>query len=167
MDAKTYEFLMGASAFTIAVLGFMLATTILPVDGLEKLRKARNILVPSYFVLALLSLVCCLTGYDRRIEPASTLFVASFQALLFTMSMLVFIRPREVRWRTVFRQAAVITVAGIALFAALFCFTDYYSCFFYVGIVAYVVQLAFYTRKFTLAYQKTVQEVDDYYDDDE
>ena len=167
MDAKTYEFLMGASAFTIAVLGFMLATTILPVDGLEKLRKARNILVPSYFVLALLSLVCCLTGYDRRIEPASTLFVASFQALLFTMSMLVFIRPREVRWRTVFRQAAVITVAGIALFAALFCFTDYYSWFFYVGIVAYVVQLVFYTRKFTLAYQKTVQEVDDYYDDDE
>lgn len=167
MDTKTYEFLMGASAFVIAVLGFMLATTILPVDGLEKLRKARNILVPSYFVLALLSLVCCLTGYDRRVEPASTLFVASFQALLFTTSMLVFIRPSEVRWRAVFRQAAVITVVGIALFAALFCFTDYYSWFFYAGIAAYVVQLVFYTRKFTLAYRKTVQEVDDYYDDDE
>lgn len=167
MDAKTYEFLMGASAFVIAVLGFMLATTILPADGLEKLRKARNILVPSYFVLALLSLVCCLTGYDRRIEPASTLLVASFQALLFTMSMLVFIRPGEVLWRTVFRQAAVITVAGIALFATLFCFTDYYSWFFYTGIIAYVIQLVYYTRKFTLAYQKTVQEVDDYYDDDE
>lgn len=167
MDAKTYEFLMGASAFVIAVLGFMLATTILPADGLEKLRKARNILVPSYFVLALLSLVCCLTGYDRRIEPASTLFVASFQALLFTMSMLVFIRPGEVLWRTVFRQAAVITVAGIALFATLFCFTDYYSWFFYTGIIAYVIQLVYYIRKFTLAYQKTVQEVDDYYDDDE
>lgn len=167
MDAKTYEFLMGASAFVIAVLGVMLATTILPVDGLEKLRKARNVLVPSYFVLAFLSLVCCLTGYDRRIEPASTLFVASFQALLFTMSMLVFIRPGEVLWRTVFRQAAVITVAGITLFATLFCFTDYYYLFFYTGIIAYVIQLFFYTRKFTLAYQKTVQELEDYYDDDE
>lgn len=82
MDVKIYEFMMGASAFVITVLGFMLATTILPKDGLEKLRKARNILVPSYFVLALLSLVCCFTGYDRCIEPASTLFVASFQALL-------------------------------------------------------------------------------------
>lgn len=55
----------------------------------------------------------------------------------------------------------------IALFATLFCFTDYYSWFFYIGIIAYVIQLGFYTRKFTLAYQKNVQEVDDYYDDDE
>ncbi|WP_244436411.1 hypothetical protein [Bacteroides timonensis] len=62
----------------------MLATiTILSESGLAKLRRARNILVPSYFVLALLSAVYCLTGYDRCIEPASTLLVASFQALLF------------------------------------------------------------------------------------
>lgn len=168
MDETTYKFLMGASAFVIAILGLMLAaTTILPEVGLEKLRKARNILVPSYFVLALLSLVCCLTGYDRRIEPASTLLVASFQALLFTMSMLVFIRPNEVRWKNVFRQAGVITVAGLVLFVSFFRFTDYYSCFFYAGVVAYVLQLIIYTRKFMLAYRKTVQEVEDYYDDDE
>ena len=106
MDVVTYKFLMGTSAFVIAILGVMLAATaIQPENGLEKLRKARNILVPSYFVLALLSLVCCFTGYDRRVEPASTLFVASFQALLFTMSMLVFIRPNVVRWGVVLRQA--------------------------------------------------------------
>ena len=99
MDETTYKILMGTSAFIVAMLGSMLATTTIPPEcGLEKLRKARNILVPSYFVLALLSLVCCFTGYDHRIEPASTLFVASFQAFLFTMSMLVFIRPGEVRW---------------------------------------------------------------------
>lgn len=167
MDVNLYKFLMGTSSFIIAILGVMLATTILPKNGLDKLRKARSILVPSYFILALLSLVCCLTGYDRFVEPTSTLFVASFQALLFTMSMLVFIRPGEVLWRTVFRQAVVITVAGIVLFIALFCFTDYYSWFFYIGITAYVIQMTFYTRKFTLAYRKTVQEVDDYYDDDE
>lgn len=167
MDTNTYEFLMGASAFMIAILGFMLATTILPEDGLDKLRKARNILVPSYFVLALLSLVCCLTGYDRRVEPASTLFVASFQALLFTMSMLIFIRPAEIKWKTVFRHAGGITAAGITLFTALFCFTDYYLWFFYAGIITYAIQLVFYTRKFMLAYRKTVQEVEDYYDDNE
>lgn len=168
MDETIYKFLMGGSAFVITILGVMLAaTTILPEDGLEKLRRARNILVPSYFVLALLSLVCCLTGYDHRIEPASTLFVASFQALLFTTSMLVFIRPGEVRWSTVIRQAAGITAAGVILFATLFCFTDYYSWIFYTGIVAYIVQLIIYTRKFMSAYRKTVQEVEDYYDDDE
>ena len=71
MDVVTYKFLMGTSAFVIAILGVMLAATaIQPENGLEKLRKARNILVPSYFVLALLSLVCCFTGYDRRVEPA-------------------------------------------------------------------------------------------------
>lgn len=167
MNETTYKILMGASAFMIAMLGGMLATTtILPEDGLEKLRKARNILVPSYFVLALLSLVCCFTGYDRRIEPASTLFVASFQALLFTMSMLVFIRPGEVRWSMVFRQAGAIAVAGATLFITLFCFTDYYLWFFYTGIAAYIIQLIIYTRKFTQAYRKTVQEVEDYYDED-
>lgn len=167
MNETTYKILMGASAFMIAMLGGMLATTtILPEDGLEKLRKARNILVPSYFVLALLSLVCCFTGYDRRIESASTLFVASFQALLFTMSMLVFIRPGEVRWSMVFRQAGAIAVAGATLFITLFCFTDYYLWFFYTGIAAYIIQLIIYTRKFTQAYRKTVQEVEDYYDED-
>ena len=76
MDETTYKILMGTSAFIVAMLGSMLATTTIPPEcGLEKLRKARNILVPSYFVLALLSLVCCFTGYDHRIEPASTLFV--------------------------------------------------------------------------------------------
>lgn len=167
MDETTYKFLMAASAFVIMILGFMLAATILPENGLEKLRKARNILVPSYFVLALLSLVCCLTGYDPHIEPASTLFVASYQALLFTMSMLVFIRPDEVKWKTVFRHACVITVAGIALFVSFFYFTDYFLWFFYAGLIAYIIQLIIYTRKFMLAYRKTVQEVEDYYDDDE
>lgn len=133
MDETTYEFLTGTSAFVIAVLGVMLATTrIFSESGLTKLRRARNILVPSYFVLALLSAVCCLTGYDHRIEPASTLFVASYQALLFTMSMLVFIRPNAVRWRAVLWQAGGITVAGVLLFVALFCFTDYFLGLFCV-----------------------------------
>ena len=168
MDETTYKILMGTSAFIVAMLGSMLATTTIPPEcGLEKLRKARNILVPSYFVLALLSLVCCFTGYDHRIEPASTLFVASFQAFLFTMSMLVFIRPGEVRWSIVFRQTGGIAAAGIILFVALFCFIDYYLWFFYTGIAAYIIQLTIYTRKFTQAYRKTVQEVEDYYDEDE
>ncbi|MEY8591174.1 helix-turn-helix domain-containing protein [Butyricimonas hominis] len=168
MDVVTYKFLMGTSAFVIAILGVMLAATaIQPENGLEKLRKARNILVPSYFVLALLSMVCCFTGYDRRVEPASTLFVASFQALLFTMSMLVFIRPNVVRWGIVLRQAGGITVAGIILFVALFCFADYYWGLFYAAIVAYIIQLVIYTRLFMLVYRRTVREVEDYYDNDE
>ncbi len=167
MDETTYKILMGASAFMVAMLGGMLATTtIQQEEGLEKLRKARNIIVPSYFVLALLSVLCCLTGYDSRIEPLSTLCVASYQALLFTMSMMVFIRPAEVRWKTVGKQAGGITVVGVILFGAMM-FTDYSSGFFYVSLAAYIAQLLFYTRKFMQAYRKTVQEVEDYYDDEE
>jgi hypothetical protein len=44
-----YEFLTSASAFVIAIM--LATTTILPESGLAKLRRARNILVPSYFVL--------------------------------------------------------------------------------------------------------------------
>ena len=168
MDVVTYKFLMGTSAFVIALLGGMLAATIIqPGCGLEKLRKARNILVPSYFVLALLSLVCCFTGYDRHIESGSTLLVASFQALLFTMSMLVFIRPNVVRWGVVLRQAGVIVVGGVILFVALFYYTDYYARIFYAGIVAYIIQLMIYMRQFMLAYRRTVHDVEDYYDNDE
>ena len=167
MDEATYKILMGASAFMVAMLGGMLATTtIQQEEGLEKLRKARNIIVPSYFVLALLSVLCCFTGYDSRIEPVSTLFVASYQALLFTMSMMVFIRPAEVRWKTVGKQAGGITVVGVILFGAMM-FTDYFSGLFYVSLAAYIAQLLFYTWKFMQAYRKTVQEVEDYYDDEE
>lgn len=167
MDETTYKILMGASAFMVAMLGGMLATTTIhQEEGLEKLRKARNIIVPSYFVLALLSVLCCFTGYDSRIEPVSTLFVASYQALLFTMSMIVFIRPAEVRWKTVGKQAGGITVVGVILFGAMM-FTDYFSGLFYVSLVAYIAQLLFYTWKFMQAYRKTVQEVEDYYDDEE
>ena len=167
MDETTYKILMGASAFMVAMLGGMLAiTTIQPEKGLEKLRKARNIIVPSYFVLAFLSVTCCFTGYDSHVEPASTLLVASYQALLFTMSMMVFIRPVEVRWKTVGKQAGGITAAGAILFGAMI-FTDYFLWFFYVGLAAYIAQLFFYTRKFIQAYRKTVQEVESYYDDDE
>lgn len=167
MDEATYKILMGASAFMVAMLGGMLATTTIhQEEGLEKLRKARNIIVPSYFVLALLSVLCCFTGYDSRIEPVSTLFVASYQALLFTMSMMVFIRPAEVRWKTVGKQAGGITVVGVILFGAMM-FTDYFSGLFYVSLAAYIVQLFFYTWKFMQAYRKTVQEVEDYYDDEE
>ena len=167
MDEATYKILMGASAFMVAMLGGMLATTtIQQEEGLEKLRKARNIIVPSYFVLALLSALCCFTGYDSRIEPVSTLFVASYQALLFTMSMMVFIRPAEVRWKTVGKQAGGITAVGVILFGGMM-FTDYFSGFFYVSLAAYIAQLLFYTWKFMQAYRKTVQEVEDYYDDEE
>ena len=69
MDETTYKILMGASAFMVAMLGGMLAaTTIQQEEGLEKLRKARNIIVPSYFVLALLSALCCFTD----MTPASS-----------------------------------------------------------------------------------------------
>lgn len=166
MDVKMYELLMGSSAFVIGMLGVMLgATTISPKGGSNKLRKARNILVPSYFVLVLFILVHCLTGYDRRIGVIGTLFAASFQVLLFTMSMLVFIHPGEIRWKMVFRHVGVIIVVGLALFSLLFCSNNYYSWSFYVGIIVYIGQMAFYIREFFLAYRKVIQE--DCYDDGE
>ena len=58
MDETTYEFLTGASAFVIAILGVMLATTkILPESGLAKLRKARNILATPRCPIGCLSLL--------------------------------------------------------------------------------------------------------------
>ncbi len=50
MDETTYKILMGTSAFIVAMLGSMLATTTIPPEcGLEKLRKARNILCALLF----------------------------------------------------------------------------------------------------------------------
>ena len=122
----------------------MATKKIWPKGGWENLQKARIFLFLFYFVPPLLGVFCGLRGYDRRIEPASTLFVASFQSLLFTMSILVFIRPNAVRWSAVFRQAGGITVAGIVLFVSLFCFTGYFSWVFFVGLSAFVVQLIVY-----------------------
>lgn len=163
-----YKELMLVSASVILLLGILLGGLHIPTErGLEQLRKARGILVPSYFVVALLSLLCFFTGYDPDIDPGTTIIVASFQALLFTMAMLVFIRPGEVRWRTILLHAGYITTGSAILLLALFFAPALYPWVFLAAIFAYIVQLAAYTRIFLKAYRKTVQEVENYYDDDE
>lgn len=167
MDAEIYKYLMLISAFAIAIFGVMLRIINIVDTRLDKLRKARNLLVFSYFVLAALSLVCFFTGYDRHIESASTLVVASFQALLFTMATVIFVRPEKVEWKTICIHSGGITVASIVLFATLLYLPEVYNQVFYIGLAAYIVQLIAYTRIFLRAYRQTVHEVEDYYDDDE
>ena len=167
MDSEIYKYLMLTAAFAITCFGVMLRVIDIADTRLEKLRKARNLLVFSYLVLAALNLVCFFTGYDRHIESASTLVVASFQALLFTMATVVFVRPDEVKWKTVCLHSVGIAAAGILLFTVLFCLPGVYSRIFYIGLALYIVQLIAYTRIFLRAYRQTVHEVEDYYDDNE
>ena len=77
-----YEFLTSASAFVIAIM--LATTTILPESGLAKLRRARNILVPSYFVPYLTAaLKLTLQGMPTGVSfyPVPSTFFRMFVAL--------------------------------------------------------------------------------------
>lgn len=163
-----YSELMLSAAIAITILAALLLSTHIPDDKrLVKLRAARKYLAISYFVLATLNLLSYITGYEPELDRANTLAVAPYQALLMTMTLLVFIRPSKVRSKSVYLQLAVITAAGIALNATLFLLPAVFPYLFYGITAGYVLQLIIYTRIFYRAYRTTLRQAENYYDDEE
>ncbi|MFR4037833.1 MAG: hypothetical protein ACLTZT_08595 [Butyricimonas faecalis] len=121
MDVITYKFLMGTSAFVIALLGGMLAaTTIQPGCGWESC--VRHVLFLCHRISCWLFSVSCVVSRDMIVISNLALHFWSLRfRLYFLMSMLVFIRPNVVRWGVVLRQAGVIAAGGVILFVVLFC----------------------------------------------
>lgn len=166
-----YIITFGSSSI-ILVLGALLLGVRIPADeGLRKLRSARGYLSLSYFILAsfgFFSYFMQTEAEDTSLLMASTLFIGSYQALLFTMTLLTFIQPIYVRKNLVLRHLTIITIAGIALFVVLYFYP--YTVFlyvFYAAIAAYLFQLVYYTRLFRRGYNECIRQLQEYYDEDE
>lgn len=163
-----YNYLMLASGITISLMGLLLLSLHISAKGtLDKLRLTRILLASSYLVLGLLSFVCYFNGYNEFLERTTTLVVGSYQALLFTLTMTVFIRPERIHRKHLAWQLAAITLVGAVLSIVHFWNPAVYELLFHIAEVGYIAQLTIYTITFQRAYQQTLREVEEYYDEEE
>ncbi|MFV0539264.1 MAG: helix-turn-helix domain-containing protein [Dysgonomonas sp.] len=167
-----YYILTFAISFTIIILGIMLlGLHIAPDKTLDNLRFTRNYLAISYFVLAISGFVSFFFQEEAENQPlmaSCTLIIASYQALLFTYTILALIQPLYIKRKQILIQLGVITVIGILLlitvfFAPLFLHT----LFFYIIVGMYFLQISYYTYIFRLKYNTCLQSLEEYYGDDE
>ncbi len=167
-----YYILTFAISFTVTILGIMLlGLHIAPGKELDNLRFSRNYLAISYFVLGISGFVSFLSQQETENESlmaSCTLIIASYQALLFTYTILALIQPLDIKSKQIFVQLGIITFVAVLLLLALF-FTSHflYNLVFYIVVVAYLSQLSFYIYLFRLKYNVCLRSLEEYYDEDE
>ena len=167
-----YLYIMVAAAFSLLITGLILAFVKTPSDGRAvKYRKAKRTLTGAVILLGVFNLLQ--VGYDNHgtvsfLGPCLALAVSYLQAMLFTMAIMVLIRPEQVTWRNIVIQMGAI-VAVEALLVGGFCLLGEHT-FLYVYefcIIIYLLQLGFYTRWFLKGRQVFLQQVSQYYEEDE
>ena len=108
---------------------------------------------------------------DAQEETLSGLLmitVGSLQAMMFTMVVLIFIRPAVVTLRNVSVQFTIIALLSAFLFFAHFTFPpSVYTVIFRFYIAAYVTLLAIYTYIFLKSYKVFRKQMMDYYEEEE
>lgn len=167
-----YYILTFAISFTVTILGVMLlGLHIVPDKELDNLRFLRNYLAISYFVLGISGFVSFLSQQETENESlmaSCTLIIASYQALLFTYTILALIQPLYIRRKQIFVQLGIITIIGLLLLLVLF-FTPHflYRLFFYIVVVIYIFQISYYIYVFRIKYKLCLKSLEEYYDEDE
>ncbi len=167
-----YYILTFAISFMVTILGVMLlGLHIVPDKELNNLRFSRNYLAISYFVVAISGFVSFLSQQETENEllmASCTLIIASYQALLFTYTILALIQPLYIKRRQIFVQLGIITIIGFLLLLALF-FIPYflYKLFFYIVVAIYIFQISYYIYVFRIKYKLCLRSLEEYYDEDE
>lgn len=169
---SSYYVLTFATSSVIMVLAAMLAGMHIPPDEkLSNLRSARFYLSLSYLVLGIsgfFSFFIQRETEDKMLLASSTLVIASYQALLFTYTILALIQPLYVKRRMIVWQLAIITAASALLLAALLLLPhSSFLIVFAVAVTAYFFQITFYTHTFRSQYKVCLNSLEKYYEEDE
>ncbi|MBQ7664032.1 MAG: hypothetical protein IJS43_02315, partial [Bacteroidaceae bacterium] len=107
-------------------------------------------------------------GQEETLSGLLMITIGSIQAMMFTMVVLVFIRPAVVTLRNVTMQFTVIALLSAFLFFARFTFPlSVYTVIFCFYIAAYVALLAIYTHLFLKSYKVFRKQMMDYYEEEE
>lgn len=172
-DSNTFYYTLSfATASIILVLAVMLLAIHVPSDKrLSNFRFAKRYLSFSYFILAVSGFIGFFSQQeadDRVLLVTCTLIIASYQALLFTYTILALIQPLYIKQKNIIFQLTVITIVAISLLAALYLLPHLlFSGILYISIVGYFLQIIYYTYIFRLRYNICIDSLEDYYDDDE
>ncbi len=160
------------SAAMILVMGVcMFAVSVPRVSELRNYRISRVFLAAAYMLLSAVGLWVVFgdkeSGGQSEIM-AFTVIAASYQALLFTFSLITLINPRYMTARGVWSQAVPITVLSTALLLFLFLGSERaFLIAFYTALGIYCCQLVSYVVIFTREYKKYHFKMDNFFSSNE
>ena len=146
------------------VIGLMLAGLLTGLqihadEGLQKYNRARWCLVGAFAVFGFINLLeACLDGTGGgdtgNFAGCLSIVIGSLLAMLFTMTVLSFVRPQVVTRKQILVQLAVIVPPCILLIILrLYASEPVYLVFFHVMLAAYLLLMAMYTRLFVKSYR--------------
>ena len=168
----THNILSFASSSILLVLGVMLmCIRILSDSRLDYLRKSRKYLSFSYLLLSLFGFISFFMrkdSEDLNAMQAFGIFISSYQALLFTITVLTFIQPLYIQRKNVLWRLGLITIMGSILIIAFFSFPyNTYFLFFCIAWLAYLAQIISYVVLFRRKYKALLRQLENYYDEDQ
>lgn len=166
-----YLLTFGSSCVTFVLAFLLLGIRITKQNELKNLRTARTYLSGAYFILACSGFFSYFMHVEAENDAAlmaSTLFIASYQAFLFTITCITFIRPAYVTYLFIVKHLLLITTIGIPLvLTALFAEKSVFPYLFYTCIALYALQMLYYATLFRRGYGESMKQLEAYYDEDE
>ena len=146
--------------------GLLLALGIPSTKSWRHLRYACYGLSASYFILG----IACLTeslvlsaGHVIHFKVQLVLAISFFQAMLFTGTSLAFIRPQCLTRRAFYRQLGFILPLLSILFLSYAWFPSMHPYVFVLTLVAYLLQMVYYTCVFHKRYLEAKHQLSLYY----
>lgn len=141
----------------------------------KNLGATRGYLALSCFLLAAINILSYLNerypvadiAHLDAIKDIVVLVFASWQAMMFTMTLLTFIQPLYLNKKDVAQQLVVILSSGGLLLLSLFLWSSIFLVIYYIAIAAYLLQLIYYTVLFSKQYKQCLKQLEEYYDEDE
>lgn len=169
MKPDLYISITFASAIVLSILGCVLfGISIRAEERTVNLRFSRGLLSLAYFMLALPAYIeFFFEGKrDALFVEIFTPVVATIQSMFFTLALFTFLQPIYMNLRQMRLHVAVVLGAVILYLVTAFKVSHYHSVI-YLGVTAYLYLLFFYTRLFRKRYAMSLQQLEEYYDEDE
>ncbi len=163
-----YSLRMLSVASTLSISVILLMLNIPYTKEWRDFRNLRSFLAVTCILLSVANFVRCVVQKETEhpaVLSSFTLFVASYQALLFTAASLVFMQIGYNHKRFLV-GVGVITAVGAVLLVSLFCFPRVFLIVFWMVVAAYVLQISYYTYIFKREYKRCIIRLERFYDEE-
>jgi AraC-like DNA-binding protein len=163
--------LSGVIGLTLALL--LAGLKISPGEGLQKYSRARWCLVGAFAVFGVMNLMeASLDGTTVEdtgdFSGCLAIVIGSLLAMLFTMTVLSFVRPQVVSRKRILAQLAVIVPPCILLIIMrIYAPEPVFRVFFRVMLALYLLLMALYTRLFVRSYRTFKEQMLAFYEEED
>lgn len=169
MTPTTYSIFSGFVSGAMLIISLLLSLLhISQQSEWRSFRFARIYVSIACFVLAIVYGADAVTEHhSSHIEQIAWYGVSSFQALLFTITCIIFVSPRR-RLMPVITVQMAITIVVLLLCIALYLYNEGRSDKLtpYLCVPVYIVQIAYFYHFFQHTYKSSLQHLEDVYDDE-